>query len=78
MRSPLLNSLGSCILRCFDASSEPDWIHRKVGGLIDPLDICQIVFGSFFARVEGCWPQVESMDQLTALMIAMGAKQPAG
>jgi len=46
-------------------------IQRRVGSLIDPLDICQIVFGSFFSRVEGCWPQVESMDQLTALMITM-------
>jgi DNA-directed RNA polymerase specialized sigma24 family protein len=46
-------------------------IHRRTGCLIDPLDVCQIVFGSFFARVADSWPRVESMDQLTALMIAM-------
>jgi RNA polymerase sigma factor (sigma-70 family) len=46
-------------------------VRSSIGSLIDPLDVCQIVFGSFFARVAESWPRVESMDQLTALMIAI-------
>jgi len=45
--------------------------QRRMSSLIDPLDVCQIVLGSFFARVAGSWPQVESMDQLTSLLIAI-------
>jgi RNA polymerase sigma factor (sigma-70 family) len=46
-------------------------IHRRVSCLVDPMDVCQNVFGSFFARIASCWPLVESMDQLTALMVTM-------
>ncbi len=46
-------------------------MHKRVGNLIDPLDVCQVVFGSFFARVANDWPQAASMEQLTALIIAM-------
>jgi DNA-directed RNA polymerase specialized sigma24 family protein len=39
--------------------------------LVDPLDICQAVLGSFFARVTAGWPPVESADQLTALLVTI-------
>lgn len=45
--------------------------QRRIGSLIDPLDICQTVFGRFFARAAFGWPRVDSLDQLTALMITM-------
>ncbi len=45
--------------------------HRRLGRLIDPLDVSQIVFCSFFARLSCAWPSVETLDQLTALLITM-------
>jgi RNA polymerase sigma factor (sigma-70 family) len=39
--------------------------------LVDPLDVCQAVLGSFFARVTTGWPPVESAGQLTALLVTI-------
>jgi RNA polymerase sigma factor (sigma-70 family) len=39
--------------------------------LVDPLDVCQAVLGSFFARVTAGWPPVESAGQLTALLVTI-------
>jgi DNA-directed RNA polymerase specialized sigma24 family protein len=43
----------------------------RLGHLIDPLDVCQAVLGSFFARITAAWPPVETASQLTALIVAI-------
>jgi RNA polymerase sigma factor (sigma-70 family) len=45
--------------------------HLRLSGLVDPLDVCQAVFGSFFARAAEGRLAVKSAEQLRALLVTI-------